>query len=152
MTNGRRHPQRADEEVGSSDYDRGRSGDGAVEATVKYISFSWTTPALLAGRKTVTRRRWSPRYAGQFHKGDMVVAFDKLQRNHGKRVALLALTHDPVFENIANAPEEDFESEGLRWMAETSYLLQGQSPWDFWCDWKLGRGYFWVIRFRIISR
>jgi hypothetical protein len=36
------------------------------------ISFAWTTPALLAGHKTVTRRDWDAEYAIRFAAGQLV--------------------------------------------------------------------------------
>ncbi|MBW2053822.1 MAG: ASCH domain-containing protein [Deltaproteobacteria bacterium] len=44
---------------------------------MKIVSFAWTTEALLAGRKTVTRRCWNERYAGRFKSGDLVQAYDR---------------------------------------------------------------------------
>lgn len=43
------------------------------------ISFAWTTPALLAGRKTVTRRHWDRRYAGRGEKGAIVPALRQVR-------------------------------------------------------------------------
>jgi uncharacterized protein YqfB (UPF0267 family) len=64
-----------------------REGVGGV----KIISFAWTTPQLLAGKKTVTRRDWSDKYARQFRAGDLVQVYDKSPRAGGKRVAVIEI-------------------------------------------------------------
>ena len=58
---------------------------GGADAQVKIISFAWTTPALLAGRKTVTRRDWSDRYALLFHADDFVAGYNRSPRHGGRR-------------------------------------------------------------------
>jgi hypothetical protein len=58
------------------------------------ISFAWTVPALIAGQKTVTRRVWSSGHAAKFHAGDVVDAWDKSPRAHGRRVATIEITRD----------------------------------------------------------
>lgn len=58
---------------------------------MKIISFAWTTPQLLRGEKTVTRRDWSDKYARQFRAGDLVQAYDKSPRAGGKRVATIEI-------------------------------------------------------------
>ncbi len=55
------------------------------------ISFAWTTPALLAGKKTVTRREWSDKHAAKFKPGDLVDAWDKSPRFKGKKVAVIRI-------------------------------------------------------------
>ena len=60
---------------------------------MKIISFAWTTPQLLARKKTVTRRDWNDGYARQFKTADMIQAYDKSARNGGKRVALIKITN-----------------------------------------------------------
>lgn len=56
------------------------------------ISFAWTTQALLAGRKTVTRREWTDGHAAKFKPGDLVDAWDKLPRCKGsKKVAVIRI-------------------------------------------------------------
>lgn len=84
---------------------------------MSYIVFAWTTPALLAGHKTVTRREWSYRHALQFHAGQLVDAWGANPRNQGRRVATIRLIADPVRESLADFPEADFEAEGFAWLA-----------------------------------
>ena len=55
------------------------------------ISFAWTTPALLDGRKTVTRRDWPDSHAVKFKPGDEAIAYDKQPMYGGVPVARLKL-------------------------------------------------------------
>ena len=41
------------------------------------ISFAKTTGALLAGKKTVTRRDWPESHAKKYKAGDVAIAYDK---------------------------------------------------------------------------
>jgi hypothetical protein len=128
------------------------SVEGGAEA-VKFISFAWTTAALLAGRKTVTRRDWSPRWARQFHKGDLVAAYDRQPRYGGKQVATLRLTSDPYFESTASAPEEDYEAEGFAYLQERGAIVDGLEPRALWRVWHRPSTprKMWVVRFEVIS-
>ena len=72
-----------------------------------WISFSWTSAALLAGHKTVTRRDWDADYARRFRAGREVIAYDKLPRNGGKPIARLRLTDDARYEPDAAAPDSE---------------------------------------------
>jgi hypothetical protein len=67
---------------------------------MKIISFAWTTPALLAGSKCVTRREWDKKYAESFEAGEYVQAFDKSPRAGGKCVAIIELTQKPYLQGM----------------------------------------------------
>ena len=67
---------------------------------MRIISFAWTTPALLAGAKTVTRRDWKGRHGMAFHEGDFVQAWDRSPRVGGKQVATIQLTESPYVSDI----------------------------------------------------
>lgn len=116
---------------------------------MKIISFAWTTPALLAGVKTCTRREWSPRYAKSFYKGELVQAWDKLPRAKGKRVGTIRLTADPFLSN--EYPDSDYTNEGLRWMERNRHLIQGVSPYQFWNQWRREPKDRWVVRFELVE-
>lgn len=85
---------------------------------MQLISFTWTSAALLIGRKTVTRRDWAPRQRERFHAGDPVQAWDKLPRNGGVRIATIRLTAEPVVESCRLMPEADYEAEGYAFYDE----------------------------------
>lgn len=118
---------------------------------MKIISFAWTTPALLARRKTVTRREWTEAYAHQFQAGDLVAAYDKNPRNGGKQVATIRLLCDPYLEPVNQMPGSDYEAEGFQYFEEQSLLFQGFFPRVYWRAWKASKIPVWVIRFEVID-
>ena len=87
------------------------------------ISFAWTTPALLAGKKTVTRREWSDAHAAKFKPGDLVDAWDKLPRcKDSKKVAVIRII------SIARSPlrlvtNTELQLEGGLWNAKEFFAL-----------------------------
>lgn len=118
----------------------------------RIISFAETTPALLAGAKTVTRRDWKSSFAAKWHKGSEAIAYSKSPRNHGKPVARIRLTEDPVLESSASADRVDWEREGFAHMTDHGMtLFGGQTPMQVWQDWHLNPRDFWVVRFEIIE-
>lgn len=122
------------------------------------ISFAWTSAALLAGRKTVTRRDWKNDYAMQFKKGMLVYAYDKSPRFGGKRIALIKLADDPRLEALEDMPDSDYEAEGLAYLEENRDLIPasfkmmpGETMLDRFNLWRYGVfGYMWVIRFKLV--
>ena len=117
---------------------------------MRIISFAWTTLALLAGRKTVTRREWSLDYAALFARGDLVQAYDRNPRWHGRPVATIRLTRDPYPESTLYAPEEDYEAEGFAYLEEISAKVDGLTPRALWRAWHLYPQVLWVIRFEVV--
>lgn len=95
------------------------------------ISFAWTTPALLAGAKTMTRRVWSPDHAAKFRAGQLVDAWNQTPRVNSKRlgiatarkVATIRITGDPYVQMVR--PEyltpTDHEREGFDWLRQHGY-------------------------------
>jgi len=84
------------------------------------ISFAWTVDALLAGRKTCTRRQWGDRYFGQWvrawREGRLIHdAWDKLPRAGGRKIARMELTCEPYRQALRDMPVEDLEAEGGYW-------------------------------------
>ncbi|KKL07637.1 hypothetical protein LCGC14_2584010 [marine sediment metagenome] len=118
------------------------------------VSFAWTTPALLAGRKSVTRRDWTTRFASQFHVSDLVSAYDKLTRNHGRHVATVPVLRAPYQEALGEVPDSDYEAEGFLFFEEHPELLPTSAPWpkmnwDVFNRWRYSEPYkvLWVLRF-----
>lgn len=124
---------------------------------MKIISFAWTTPALVAGRKTVTRRRWKERFALGFNAGDEVQAYDKLARNHGSRVAIIRLTKAPYLEPYSAMPDFDYEAEGFNYFEEHPGELPLDAPWPA-MNWGIFESMrdpddldeVWVVRFELV--
>jgi hypothetical protein len=117
---------------------------------VRIISFAWTTPALLAGRKTVTRREWDTDYALRFQEGELVAAYDRSPRAKGKQVATVRLTRAPYVEEAAKAPDDDWEGEGFAYLTERGFTLHGLSPREMWDGWKADNPLLWVVRFEVV--
>jgi hypothetical protein len=125
---------------------------------VKIISFAWTTPALVALEKTVTRRDWKDRFARQFKADELVAAYDKLARNHGRKVATIRLTCAPYEELVSTAPDSDYEAEGFGFFERHPEELPANAPWPtidwgMWQDFRFGdlRKVMWVVRFEVVG-
>lgn len=118
---------------------------------MKIISFNWTTPALVAGQKTVTRRTWDDRYARTFHAEETVMAYDRQPRFGGKPVAILKLTADPYKESTRNAQESDYEAEGFRFLEGIKAKVNGIPPRVLWRAWHVSPHQAWVVRFQVVS-
>jgi hypothetical protein len=81
------------------------------------ISFAHTTPALLAGAKTVTRRTWTPKHAAQIKAGMLVDAWDHSPRVRGShKVATIRIVRDPWIQNSRELLEDDYHREGFAWL------------------------------------
>ena len=99
------------------------------------ISFTWTAPALLAGRKTVTRRQWKPlhlqRWQDAWEQDDHLhAAWDYLPRvkhRNGRHIATIRLTCRPRVEPLSAMPESDLEAEGDYWINMADYA-DGRPP------------------------
>lgn len=125
---------------------------------MRIINFAWTTPALLAGVKTVTRRGWSAHYARQFKPGELVQAYDRNPRQGGRPVAILRLT-SIACEPDAAAPDSDYEAEGFAFLAELADLPSAsrskllprldRAGFD---TWRQAGGNSWVVRFELVER
>ena len=112
------------------------------------ISFAWTTPALLAGAKTVTRRDWKPEHAAKFHAGMLVEAYDRSPRAHGRKVATIRLTSAPRREWSSHLSEADYEAEGFVW-------LRAHGQWEtvdlVMAGWRGDRRLLWVVEFALVE-
>lgn len=114
------------------------------------ISFAWTTPALLAGVKRVTRRDWPESYARRFRRGQTHAAWDRNPRYRGSQVGLIALTADPVFS--AELPPEDFDLEGFGLLSFLGLKVDGQRPEVMWRAWRMHAVPQWIVRFELVDR
>lgn len=125
---------------------------------MKTIAFAWTTAALLAGAKRVTRRAWKLDYAARWTIGDFALAYDNSPRVGGRPVALIRLTAPPALELLSKMPESDFDAEGLRWLGDHGQgnfhgqTLTPESARAFFEGWRGSGGSLWVIRFELVRR
>lgn len=85
---------------------------------MKIISFAWTTSALLAGNKTVTRRIWK-RY--NLRPGEIVQAYNKNPRSKGKRIALIKIIRAYI-EPLEAITESDVKREGGLWKDREEFI------------------------------
>ena len=119
---------------------------------MRIISFGWTSPAILARRKTVTRRDWKASYARTFHKGELLQAWDKSPRTRkGKKIGVIRLTAEPSYEPVNWAPNSDYEAEGFEYLDSIGARVNRKSPVHLWTTWLQGDVWKWVLRFEIIS-
>ena len=115
------------------------------------ISFAWTTPALLAGVKTVTRRDWEPEYAARFKAGQLVAAYDRQPRYRGRQVAMIRLMQAPYRQSTAEAPESDWEAEGFAFLESVGAKVDGMRPKVLWRAWHVFPREMWVVRFELVD-
>lgn len=119
------------------------------------LSFAYTTPALLAGAKTVTRRDWKPQHAARFHLDDLVDAYDRSPRNGGRKVGVVRVLW-PVLAPIASMPDSDYEAEGFAWLHEHGHTPPRSSPFrDFsrasFDAWRCSGQVLYVVRFELVA-
>ena len=117
---------------------------------MKIISFAWTTPALLAGKKTRTRRDWNDKYAKRFKVGDLIQAYDKQPRFKGKKVAIIKIVNIKK-EDINLMPDEDYDKEGFAYLEKINKEIFGQTPKIAFQEWKEDGGKYWVIDFEVLK-
>lgn len=115
------------------------------------ISFAWTTPALLAGEKTVTRRNWKDRHARLFHAGDVIRAYDKSPRFKGRHVATITLTADPTLQCACDIEPHEYALEGFHYLDSIGAKLDGKSPREVYDGWLHSTDTLYVVRFRLLS-
>lgn len=118
---------------------------------MKEISFAWTSPALVAGVKTVTRREWQADYARQFRYGDQVRALNRQRRFGGEALGVIELVEDAVLDTRETF-EADVQAEGIPWLREHDLLsAKLLAKWDEMCRWDESCVALWVVRFRVVS-
>ena len=114
------------------------------------ISFAWTTPALLAGAKTMTRREWSATHARRFTVGMLVDAWDRSPRTRkGRKVATIRITRPPHLEWSSDLSEEDVDREGFNWLRAHGEWVQVE---QILSAWRAERRFIWVVEFELVER
>lgn len=133
------------------------------------ISFGWTTPALLAGRKTRTRRVHTARTRySLWHAeggGELVDAWNTGPRNvrgNPHKIAELDLRWPGVRPDdvvSGDYPDEDWDREGFAYMQENGLLLPMPgsnttklcTPEQVWETWRRERPVFSVYDFDVFE-
>jgi hypothetical protein len=116
-----------------------------------WISFAWTTRALIEGHKLVTRRTWTDNYAAQFNQGDLVTVYDKRPNWGGRPVAIIRLTQTPYRQMSDKVSQLDWKLEGFAWMEAHGMKVGKVSPKQLWKQWHDEPENFWVIRFEVVE-
>ncbi len=122
---------------------------------MRIIAFADTTQALLARRKTVTRRNWADKTAAGFKKGDVVQAYNRSPRNHGECVGFITIAQDPYKEALAAMPDDDFEAEGFAYLQHNPSRSGHSAPWygqdmkKYFESWRQSGDALWVVRFEL---
>ena len=118
------------------------------------LSFGWPgmMEAVLAERKTVTRRDWSDSYASRFQQGDIVTAYNRQPAWGGRPFALIEIQRierEPLSRLLRNADyamlelvREGYDPAACLEPAEEFSTLFGD----------LRHGDPWRIEFRLVSR
>lgn len=117
------------------------------------LSFAWTTPALVAGHKSCTRRDWSEEYASRFRAGEIATALNRQRRHGGQPVAAVRILQAPYFESTALAPESDWKAEGFEYLETLGVKVDKMRPrvlWRVWHHPSMAHG-MWVVRFELVE-
>ena len=120
------------------------------------ISFGHTTPALLAGAKTVTRRDWNAKHAAKFKAGMLVDAWNTSPRNitlNPRKVAVIRLTADPKLMALRQTPEADWDAEGFEYLSAHGLKVFGKTPEALWFDWirQGNEDEAYAVRFEVVE-
>lgn len=120
---------------------------------MRIISFGWTTPALLAGQKTVTRRQWKDSYARRFVAGQQCQAWDKLPRTgQGKAVGVIQLIQAPYLQRSDDIPLDHWYREGFDYLHRQQIPLNANTTaLGLWCQWITNPEDLWVVEFKLVK-
>ena len=118
---------------------------------MRIISFARTMPAILARRKTCTRREWNDNYALQCHKGDVVAGYDRNPRFGGRQICTIKLTENPYKDRYCALPYSDWVAEGFEYLEVIGATVGQLTPREIWGEWKNSAECCWVIRFEIVE-
>lgn len=116
---------------------------------MKLISFAWTTPAIIALRKSVTRREWDPDYAARFSKGELVTGYDRSPRFRGKPICKIRLEQAPQRQWSNHVLPADWEAEGFAYLESIGARCGKSSPREIWEQWNAEPVLLYVVRFTI---
>ncbi|MGB8647282.1 MAG: hypothetical protein WCF84_18740 [Anaerolineae bacterium] len=123
------------------------------------ISFAWTTAAVRARRKTVTRRQWTDYwahlFARAFERNELIAALDKDRRAGGKQFGTIRLTRAPYQESESLMPDEDYEGEGFAFLDEYPQFKpakwRGASLRELFGQSRLEGAVVYVVRFEVVD-
>lgn len=114
---------------------------------VRRISFAYTLEAFLADVKDETRRYWKDSYAKSFMATEILIAMDRHQYAHGKKIGEIIIKELPYQQRTGQMTELDYGREGLLWMEKNDLKIKGKHPRDFFEEWKQKNDLVWVVEF-----
>jgi hypothetical protein len=104
--------------------------------------------------KTRTRRRWDDKYAHRLiagiPRGKIHDAYDRNPRFGGKKIGTFIIVSMKK-EHMSTMPDEDYETEGFKFMEEDGIKIWGKEPRQAFEDWKKTDETLWVVDFEIKS-
>jgi hypothetical protein len=117
------------------------------------ISFAWTSAALLAGAKTVTRRdEWTAAHAEHFRPEQLVDAWDRLPRVKGaKKIAVIRVRRAPYRERSDAIAPDQWHAEGFAWMQAYGSSDDVVRASRIWLGWKQHPVELYVLEFELVS-
>lgn len=119
----------------------------------KELSFTWMTPALQTGNKTVTRRNWHSHEQNIYKKDDIVVAMDKKRNEGGNDIALIKIMESRL-EYPQNVPESDYVAEGFEYLDLHPEMLQERNSdfalWQTWEQYRKSYSPMFLLRFTVL--
>jgi len=115
-----------------------------------WISFAWTTDAVILEKKWRTRRNWARSHAMKFREGQVVDFWDKSPRIHGQNMGQIKLLSSPYLQRAGKMTDEDYDAEGLEWMQKNYILIGDEQAKDFFERWKKENLLLYVIEFKLL--
>jgi len=117
------------------------------------IPFTWTTPALLAGQKSVIRRDWLEEEVADFQVGRFAWAYDYIPQAGDAPIAVIRFTNDPIREPTSLLTDHDYEKEGFAFLERFAFPIpEHVHPLrEFFHLWKSMDIPLWVLRYEVVE-
>jgi len=115
-----------------------------------WVSFAYTTDAVIMGRKKRTRRNWVIAHARKFHNGQIATFYGPNPRNGGQVMGSILVRAAPWRQNTRMLIFPfDYEAEGFDYMTEQGQKMGGMEPRLFFDQWKAAELTLWVLDFEL---
>jgi hypothetical protein len=120
------------------------------------LSFAWTTPAVVLGKKDTTRRDWSPKTIAMARKimaqGGTFDAWDKSPRFGGKPIGTVRILELIENEDSKMLAESEWEREGFHVLQALNARIGKRGAIEVWQFWKHDNETpQTVLRFEVLS-
>lgn len=118
--------------------------DQPVKVGLKHLTVGWMSPAFITGNKQCIRKQnWSLRDIASFKENSIVIV---KENDNSEELGLVRLTVNPYLENSANAPNADYDNEGMEYMEQ----FTTESLYSKWIDFKNSKKDVYVFRFEVV--